>query len=38
MEPDKTAEINRTNPDMVLLKILGLGVKVENFELIEKMD
>jgi len=38
MEADKTAEINRTNSEMVLLKILGQGVQVTDFELIDKMD
>jgi len=38
MDDDKLAEINRTNSETVLLKILGQGVVVEDFELIDKMD
>ena len=38
MDPDKEPEIKRTNLDTVILKILGLGIHVQDFSLIEKLD
>jgi HrpA-like RNA helicase len=38
MEAGKLPEIKKTNSDMILLKILGLGANIEEFELIDKLD
>lgn len=38
MSPGKEPELRRTNSDVVLLKILGLGSTIDEFDLLDKLD
>jgi len=38
LEQGKVPEIKRSNSDMVLLKIFGLGSDISEFDLIDKLD
>ena len=38
MKEDRLPEIMRTPPEISILRILGMGIKIENFSMIDKLD